>query len=71
MNLLVDGVLSSHYSDLGKTVRCGVIGESVDEISSRVFCGVLELSSKRSKTSFREYWGDELGLTFRPLNSFM
>ena len=52
MHPLVDGLLYSRYSDVGETVRSGVIAESVDEILSRVFCGVLDLLLRRSKCHF-------------------
>ena len=47
MHPLVDGLLYSRYSDVGESMRPGVIAESVDEISSRVFSGVLDLSLRR------------------------
>ena len=52
MHPLVDGLLYSRYSDVGETVRRGVIAKSVDEILSRVFCGVLDLLLRRSKCRF-------------------
>ena len=66
---LVDGLLYSRYSDVGETVRRGVIAKSVDEISSRVFSRALDLSLRRSKTSFREGGDDKVGLTFQSLTS--
>ena len=40
MYSFVGGLLSSHYSDLGKTVRRRIIAKSVFEIPPRVFPGV-------------------------------
>ena len=71
----VGGLLSSHYSDLGKTVRCRMIAESVFEISPRASSRYYRESFLESriivakvKTLFRAYWGNKLGLTFRRLN---